>query len=67
LTQESLLPVQSWSVGTADNGMLVLMLDRGLDTEVLLGLTPETAETLANLFLKHASGAPEGPPPANPD
>ena len=57
LSPDSLLPVQSWSVATADNGMLALILDRGLDTEVLLGLSPEIAETLANLMLKHASGA----------
>ncbi|HLH97373.1 MAG TPA: hypothetical protein VKW08_19865 [Xanthobacteraceae bacterium] len=57
LTHDSMLPVQSWSVAPADNGMLALILDRGLDTEVLLGLSPEVAETLANLMLKHASGA----------
>jgi hypothetical protein len=61
LKQESLLPVQSWSVAPADNGMLVLILDRGLDTELLLGLTPEVAQTLADLFLKHAGGAPRLP------
>jgi hypothetical protein len=54
---ESVLPVQSWSVATADNGMLVLIVDRGLDTELLLSLTPEVAETLADLFLKHTRGA----------
>jgi hypothetical protein len=57
LTHDSMLPVQSWSVAPADNGMLALILDRGLDTELLLGLTPEVAETLANLFIKHTSGA----------
>lgn len=54
LTPDSMLQVQSWSVAPADNGMLALILDRGLDTEVLLGLSPEVAETLANLMLKHA-------------
>jgi hypothetical protein len=54
---EALLPVQSWSVATADNGMLVLIVDRGLDTEIMLSLTPEVAETLADLFLKHTRGA----------
>ena len=57
LKREALLPVQSWSVATADNGMLVLIVDRGLDTELLLSLTPEVAETLAELFLKHTRGA----------
>ena len=57
LKHESMLPVQSWSVAPADNGMLVLILDRGLDTELLLGLSPEVAQTLADLFLKHAGGA----------
>jgi hypothetical protein len=56
LTHDSMLPVQSWSVAPADNGMLALILDRGLDTEILLGLSPEVAETLAQLFLKHTSG-----------
>jgi hypothetical protein len=58
LRHDSMLPVQSWSVAPVDNGMLALILDRGLDTEVLLGLTPEVAETLADLFLKHAGSAP---------
>jgi hypothetical protein len=55
---EAMLPVQSWSVATADNGMLALIVDRGLDTELVLSLTPEVAETLADLFLKHTRGAP---------
>src|SRR5580704_11117626 len=55
---ESVLPVQSWSVAPLDNGMLVLILDRGLDTELLLSLSPEVAETLADLFIKNAAGAP---------
>lgn len=59
LKHESMLPVQSWSVAPADNGMLVLILDRGLDTELMLGLTPEVAQTLADLFLKHSAGAPK--------
>jgi hypothetical protein len=59
LTHDSMLPVQSWSVARADNGMLALILDRGLDTEVLLGLTPDVAESLAELFRKHTSGAIE--------
>jgi hypothetical protein len=50
--------VQSWSVAPADNGMLVLILDRGLDTELMLGLTTEVAQTLADLFIKHTEGAP---------
>jgi hypothetical protein len=54
---EAMLPVQSWSVATADNGMLVLIIDRGLDTEMLLSLSHEVAETLADLFLKHTRGA----------
>jgi hypothetical protein len=54
VSKESVLPVQTWSVVPLDNGMLVLMLDRGLDTELLLGLTPEVAETLADLFIKNA-------------
>jgi len=54
VNQESVLPVQTWSVAPLDNGRLVLMLDRGLDTELLLGLTPEVAETLADLFIKNA-------------
>ncbi len=61
LRHESVLPVQSWSVATADNGNLVLILDRGLDTEVLLGLSPDVAETLADLFIKHAGGEPKTP------
>jgi hypothetical protein len=64
LKHELLLPVQSWSVATADNGMLVLMLDRGLDTEVLLGLSPEVAETLADMFVKLTGGTPKGAAPA---
>jgi hypothetical protein len=67
LRHEAMLPVQSWSVAPADNGMLVLILDRGLDTEVFLGLTTEVAETLANLFIKHTSGAPKGAAPARQD
>ncbi len=62
LKHESLLPVQSWSVATADNGMLVLMLDRGLDTELLLGLSSDVAETLADLFIKNAGASRENPP-----
>jgi hypothetical protein len=58
MKHEALLPVQTWGVAPADNGMLVLMLDRGLDTEVLFGLTPEVAQTLADLFIKHAGSAP---------
>jgi hypothetical protein len=54
VSQESVLPVQTWGVAPLDNGSLVLMLDRGLDTELLLGLTPEVAETLADLFIKNA-------------
>lgn len=57
LRADSLLPVQTWSVGTADNDTLVLVLDRGLDTELLLSLTTQTAETLADLFIKHARNA----------
>jgi hypothetical protein len=57
VSKESVLPVQTWSVAPLDNGMLVLMLDRGLDTELLLGLTPEVAETLADLFIKNAGAA----------
>jgi hypothetical protein len=58
VNKESVLPVQSWSVAPLDNGMLVLILDRGLDTELLLSLSPEVAETLAGLFTKHAGGTP---------
>ena len=58
LRQDMLLPVQTWSVGTADNGMLVLMLDRGLDTEVLLGLSAHVAGILADLFIKNTRDAP---------
>jgi hypothetical protein len=54
VSQESVLPVQTWGVAPLDNGRLALMLDRGLDTELLLGLTPEVAETLADLFIKNA-------------
>src|ERR1700681_1824295 len=57
VSKELVLPVQSWSVAPLDNGMLVLILDRGLDTELLLGLTPEIAETLADLFIKNAGAA----------
>ena len=57
VNKESVLPVQTWSVAPLDNGMLVLMLDRGLDTELLLGLSPEVAETLAELFVKNAAAA----------
>jgi hypothetical protein len=59
LKHEAMLPVQSWSVVPADNGMLVLILDRGLDTELMLGLTPEVAQTLADLFIKHSGGPPK--------
>jgi hypothetical protein len=54
VSKESVLPVQTWSVAPLDNGMLVLMLDRGLDTELFLSLTPEVAQTLAELFIKNA-------------
>jgi hypothetical protein len=54
VSKDAVLPVQSWSVAPLDNGMLVLILDRGLDTELLLSLTPEVAETLADLFIKNA-------------
>ena len=57
VSKESVLPVQSWSVAALDNGMLALILDRGLDTELLLGLTPQVAETLADLLTKNAGGA----------
>lgn len=57
LRADTLLPVQTWSVGTADNGMLVLILDRGLDTELLFSLSAQTAETLADLFNKYAGSA----------
>jgi hypothetical protein len=57
VSKESVLPVQTWSVAPLDNGMLVLMLDRGLDTELLLSLTPEVAQTLAELFIKNAGDA----------
>jgi hypothetical protein len=57
VSKESVLPVQSWSVAPLDNGMLVLILDRGLDTELLLSLSPEVAETLAELFIKNAGSA----------
>jgi hypothetical protein len=59
LSHDTVLPVQTWSVATSDNGAVVLILDRGLDTEVLLGLTPDIAETLANLLIKNAQGAEE--------
>jgi hypothetical protein len=59
VSKESVLPVQSWSVAPLDNGMLVLILDRGLDTELLLSLSPEVAETLAELFIKNIGGAPK--------
>jgi hypothetical protein len=62
VSKESVLPVQSWSVAPLDNGMLVLILDQGMDTELMLGLTPEVAETLANLFLKHTGASGESPP-----
>src|ERR1700676_1945457 len=58
VTKESVLPGQSWTVAPLDNGMLVLILDRGLDPELLLSLSPEVAETLAGLFTKHAGGTP---------
>ena len=61
LSRDVLLPVQTWSVASADNGMLVLMLDRGLDTELLLSLSPEVAETLAGLFVKHTGASTSGP------
>jgi hypothetical protein len=54
VSPESVLPVQTWGVAPLDNGRLALMLDHGLDTELLLGLTPEVAETLADLFIKNA-------------
>jgi hypothetical protein len=57
VSKESVLPVQTWSVAPLDNGMLVLMLDRGLDTELLLSLSPEVAQTLAELFIKNAGDA----------
>jgi hypothetical protein len=57
LRADAVLPVQTWSVGTADNGTLVLILDRGLDTELLLSLSAQTAETLAELFIKNANSA----------
>jgi hypothetical protein len=57
VSAEEVLPVQSWSVAPLDNGMLVLILDQGLDTELLLGLTPEVAKTLADLFVKNADAA----------
>ncbi len=57
VSKESVLPVQTWSVAPLDNGMLVLMLDRGLDTELLLSLSPEVAQTLAELFIKNAGEA----------
>jgi hypothetical protein len=56
LSHDTVLPVQTWSVGTADNGGVVLLLDRGLDTELLLGLTPDIAETLADLLIKNVKG-----------
>ena len=64
VSKESVLPVQTWSVAPLDNGMLVLILDRGLDTELLLSLTPEVAETLAELFIKNAAAAPRDNSPA---
>jgi hypothetical protein len=57
VSQESVLPVQTWSVAPLDNGMLVLMLDRGLDTELFLSLSPDVAQTLAELFIKNAGDA----------
>jgi hypothetical protein len=62
VSQESVLPVQSWSVAPLDNGTLVLILDQGLDTELMLGLTPEVAETLADLFIKNAGTARDNSP-----
>jgi hypothetical protein len=62
VSPELVLPVQSWSVAPLDNGMLVLILDQGLDTELLLGLTPDVAETLADLFVKNAGAARESSP-----
>jgi len=64
VSSEQMLPVQSWSVAPLDNGMLVLILDQGLDTELLLGLTPDVAETLADLFVKNADAARKGSPRA---
>jgi hypothetical protein len=63
LTRDSMLPVQTWGVAPVDNGMLALILDRGLDTELLLGLAPDVAATLADLFIKHTGGAPRRIPP----
>src|SRR5258707_10981374 len=59
VTKDTVLAVQSWSVAPLDNGMLVLILDRGLDTELLLSLSPEVAETLADLFIKNARATRE--------
>jgi hypothetical protein len=67
LTEGSVLPVQSWNVGSANNGMLLLLLDRGLDTEVIYGLAPDAAEKLAGLLMKYAGDAAKGPPPPGPD
>jgi hypothetical protein len=61
VSKELVLPVQTWSVAPLDNGMLVLILDRGLETELLLGLSPEIAETLADLFIKNAGAAQANP------
>jgi hypothetical protein len=63
VTKDTVLAVQSWSVAPLDNGMLVLILDRGLDTELLLSLSPEVAETLADLFVKNAGATRELSPP----
>jgi hypothetical protein len=67
VSRESVLPVQTWSVAPLDNGMLALMLDRGLDTELLLSLSPEVAETLADLFIKNAGGGSQKNSPARQD
>jgi hypothetical protein len=67
LSKDSVLAVQSWSVAALDNGMLALILDRGLDTELLLSLSPEVAATLADLFIKNAGGAAKEESPAPRD
>lgn len=64
VNKDSVLPVQTWSVAPLDNGMLVLILDRGLDTELLLALSPEVAETLAELFSKNAASMLKDDPSA---
>jgi hypothetical protein len=57
VSPESVLPVQTWGVAPLDDGRLALMLDHGLDTELLLALSPEVAETLADLFIKNAGAS----------